>query len=171
MRSAGGPHGRALNHLRVKRQSDPEVNIRCVRYLGVPSAQGERQVAAKECGGLIDEEFAREQSGQREAPLAGGRYHVSPCVHAFDVAEHQKRSLQLYGDGHTKPVTAANVLDLTYHSRGLDQATRSALRSFCRDSLGEDTYARYLGRYDAEAEAEAEPGAAALPTRPADGTL
>jgi hypothetical protein len=85
----------------------------------------------------------------------------------FDVAEHQKRSLQLYGEGHTKPLTAANVLDLTYHSRHLDRTTRSALRSFCRESLGEETYTRYLGRYDAEAE----PGAAALPTRPADGTL
>jgi|GEM_PF-1172199 len=75
----------------------------------------------------------------------------------FNIAEHRLRSLQLYAQAHDKPATAHDPLDMTFHSRGLDQDTHRALRAFCRDILGDDaTYRRYLGRYDVEPGAERE---------------
>jgi hypothetical protein len=90
----------------------------------------------------------------------------------FDVAEHQQRSLELYAQGHDKPATGRNLLDSTFHSRRLDRDTRLALRAFCKETLGDNAYAHYLGRYDAEAELDLDSAASSfLPTRSQDEAL
>jgi hypothetical protein len=91
----------------------------------------------------------------------------------FDVAEHQQRSLELYAQGHDKPATGRNLLDSTFHSRRLDRDTRLALRAFCKETLGDNAYAHYLERYDAEAELDLDSAASSLrlPTRSQDEAL